>query len=375
MKRFPSSSLILAVAFFLLGTAAVACELDDALLRWEGFGRNVDYQELLSCADSVRKSTPEGDAGVVERLIQIVQSDKQGLPSRTQALLVACELTDDAGAQKLLETAEASFERLRQAWENREDFDDVDGAPFVDSTLLGAFIDGGAQHLCEVRTDQKTLLAFLRSFYVHGRVGRRTRLNCARLISKCKAPLVARQDAVLEIIEKRPAGGVHEVLFDVLDAGVFPRLRHMVRTADTPDGFNFSAASALSYLGDREIVPDLEARRGAFRAAHRNLETVLRKYLWRIEVQHPPTKLLKYISSTALREQHHEMRMWAVRRAHELGVDRGQIREAILQHVRNASTPLERAEVTYLKGIGTELGILQDSDLPDVTIGDSGVMP
>jgi hypothetical protein len=69
------------------------------------------------------------------------------------------------------------------------------------------------------------------------------------------------------------------------------------------------------------------------------------------------------------------MRMWAVRRAHELGVDGAQIRQAILKHVKNASTRIERLEVTSLKSIGIELAILDETDLPDVTIGDSGVTP
>ena len=148
-----------------------------------------------------------------------------------------------------------------------------------------------------------------------------------------------------------------------------------MRSSADPDNFHFAAAGALSFLGDQQIAPDLKALKPAFRAKHRNFEGHLMRYLWRIEIQHPPTKLIDYISST---EIGCERRPWAVRRAVELGVPATRIRQAILAHARQVRPTGEfgiRPGLGTLKKVALEFRVLHPEDLPDVQVPETGSTP
>jgi hypothetical protein len=98
-------------------------------------------------------------------------------------------------------------------------------------------------------------------------------------------------------------------------------------------------------------------------------------FIWRIEVQHPPQKLLDYIESTEPRK-YRDWRPWAVRRALKLNIDPARVREAILTHEQNApSTKMGLAQLIGLKRVGLELGILHENDLPDVVLRDRRPIP
>jgi len=91
----------------------------------------------------------------------------------------------------------------------------------------------------------------------------------------------------------------------------------------------------------------------------------LLKYIWRIEVQHPPEKLLEFFSSTEFCG-FRDSQSWAVSRAHKLGVDPIRIREAILAYANNAADQRSRLELARMKNVGMKLGILRADDLPGV---------
>jgi hypothetical protein len=96
--------------------------------------------------------------------------------------------------------------------------------------------------------------------------------------------------------------------------------------------------------------------------------------IWRIEVQHPPSKLVDYIASTG----GWHARAWAVERAVELGVPKEKVRDAVIAHA-NKITPVGKNGVRPglfdIKRVALRLGVLQEDDLPDVKLRDKGPPP
>ena len=227
------------------------------------------------------------------------------------------------------------------------------------------------ERLIETMRDDTVALAFLRDRYTFPNF--ELALHVAELTAACDVPADVRRDAAVTIISKRKFG-VQWPVIEMLDPAGFPPLRDLVRAHSSVREFHFAAAEALAYHGDQEILPYLESLRPAFLAEHRNLETRLLSLIWRIEIQHPPAKLLEYIASPDYMGTR-DPRSWAVRRAKQLGIEPDQIREAILTHEKEATTRLERWEVPELKRLGLELGILRSTDLPDVVIRRSNKTP
>jgi hypothetical protein len=371
MNLYSLTQLLLIVGLPLAPTGTGGSILHDALARWQAFDQDVDYQDLLSCAKVVRENATRGDAETFDRLTSIVQTRTHPLVSRLQALEVACEIADEEAARQLLQMMNATLQELREGQKAGQVFGDREGAPVK---ILATFIRRGVAHVTDVMSEQTELLGFLELCYFQR--GVHPKAMTARLIAECGAPRESKQSTILAIIQSGSPGGIPDAWVEIMDEGTLPPLREMVRTQQTQGQFNFTAASMLSKLGDAEIVEDLRAQKAAFEAASPPTPKVrtMAQYLWRIEVQHPPTRLLEYIGS-ADRCDNCDMRMWAVTRARQLGLGREAIRKAILEHNANAKTRLERSEIPYLKWIGLELGILLDTDLPDVKLSEPKVTP
>lgn len=144
----------------------------------------------------------------------------------------------------------------------------------------------------------------------------------------------------------------------------------MVRKSPDADHFHYSAASAFAYHGDREIVPDLEAWRSKLRARSPNFEGYVKGYIWKIGVQHPPSKLLDYVGSGE-EPKYEESRIWAVNRAITLGLPKANIRDAILKYAESVTDVGKhgyRVGLSGLKNAGLRLGVLREGDLPDIFV-------
>ncbi len=332
----------------------------DALARWEHFREEVNESDLQAVAEQVRLHTARGDRRAVQRLTNIARDPQQPLRSRVVAIEIVCEVAStEEDVRVIVEMMRMYLAALRV---ERPTGLHEPGA------LLHSFVLSGAAKLIAGTSEHQSLLTFFKDCYLSPRVGPEARSASAALIVGCKAPLRSRQEAVLDILRRDRPGSAHHVFFSVLDDSVLPELREIVKNGNSPETFNYAAADALSYLGDEEILPELKARREVFGNVHRAHRSTLDRFIFRIEMQHPPTNLLAYIGSADFRGDR-EMRMWAVRRAHELGVEHELIREAILKHARDAATPLERGELPNLKWMGRELGILRENDLPEVEYG------
>lgn len=93
-------------------------------------------------------------------------------------------------------------------------------------------------------------------------------------------------------------------------------------------------------------------------------------YVWQIQAQHPPSKLLEYVKS--------EGREWAIRRALELGLPKSEIREAFLGYaarLRASGNKKDQLHLVSVKHLGLRTGILGPDDLPDVVIPEELLKP
>ena len=112
-----------------------------------------------------------------------------------------------------------------------------------------------------------------------------------------------------------------------------------------------------------------------------NLTGIIQWYIWQIEYQHPPTKLLELIRTE---EQIGDAgRVWAIKRALDYGIAKDDIRDAILRFANEpkpsgASGNQRKWELGRIKGVAIELGILKIADLPDIEVpklGTPGLTP
>lgn len=349
-------------------------ESEHALADWERLGRGVNYRQVLALADSVRSGVERGDGEAIERLLAIAKSKDQAIGSRSIAVSVACDIADAAGAMRIFEDME-SYLNVHKARE------EPSGRPpqqlaEAHALLVRGFVANDAEKLVEALEDDRVALDFLKRFFLNMGAPGPDLSECWRLIRQCNvSPDVARAIALEIIDSRRRSVTVAEQVVDLLDDRALPELRERVRSEASPDSFHFSATEALAHLGDIEILPDLEARRAAF--ANENAELVKHynayfdDWIWRIQIQSPPTRLLDYIGTVAPDPPARREHTWALGRAVKRGMDPGEIRAAILRNHAQAHSTYERLMVQKLKAEGFRLGVLRPGDLADVEAPES----
>ncbi len=373
--------------FLSIGLVAVATaqppgfsSAREALDSWERLGQTAAHRDVLTHAEAVRTLASKGDQLVVSRLVRIAENKVQGLDSRTHAALVATQVADAASAETVLAWVRDTSTELAQA-EADTNFTDRKTILIDNRSLLTSFIMKGAENLLDDLQDH-TLIATLAKetcllSWSFGTRDGRLKSEAARLLARCKVPEAFRDDAFIEVICDKTGTFVKpEILVEQLGDHGREKLRERVRSGASSGKLRSGAAEALTHLGDESILPDLRALQAAMMSDPSKAERAPRmlNYIWRIEVQHPPQKLLDYIESTD-HCGYRDCRSWALRRAVTLGVEPARVREAILTHDRNASTKLGRVQTKVLKRVGLELGILHVNDLPDVVLRDRRPIP
>jgi hypothetical protein len=237
--------------------------------------------------------------------------------------------------------------------------------------LVAQFVKEDIEKLVRVSPDDEAALAFLRDFLIEGGIVGPSLDKCCALIEQADVSASQRRAAVFAVLEhaKRSAY-IPEQLLDLFDEASVPELRQLVRSETTPERFHFAAGAALAHLGDAEILPDLEERREAFSTEEAELVKHYNNYfddwIWRIEIQTPPTRLLDYIATVAPDPPGRREHDWALRRAVKRGIDPTEIREAVLRNHESAHSKYGRLMLKNLKAEGLRLGVLQQNDLADV---------
>ncbi|MCZ6817520.1 MAG: hypothetical protein O7F76_12605 [Planctomycetota bacterium] len=305
--------------------------------------------------------------------LKMVIKDPRELRSvRGQAIRTACENADQEDASNILNFATSWIAKLDQEFADGKQILQ-DKRLRMEWELLSRLVIDGVPHLSAALPDHGSLFEFLKLVATRPWFNSEAKAKTYGFIAECSVPLATRREAALTIIrdtEMSRFTGVPASILGLLNESTFSDLRVMVRAFDTPKSFNVGAASVLAHYGDVEILPDLEARRPAFLAHHFNSEGNLIHYIWQINIQHPPSQLLEYISSNEQLIQS-GLHPWALKRAVALGLPNSEIRQAILNHA-GQNTPIPpygiRPGLESLKKLGLELGVLNANDLPDVLI-------
>lgn len=202
-----------------------------------------------------------------------------------------------------------------------------------------------------------------------------------RQLVTIEAPAEEKSEAALRLVEGLAGSNLRDRRFvSLLTEAALPRLRELVReSGDDLSSFHMGAASALAHLGDVESLAMLREKGESVRRANDSPVGSVGDIVWCIEIQHPPEKLLEFLSAPSaddlsdprhMTEEH--ARAWAVRRAMELGLGRERVRARVFAYVEkvrglSARTERERGVRDYLlseaKRVGVAEGALEENEL------------
>ena len=180
---------------------------------------------------------------------------------------------------------------------------------------------------------------------------------------------------MLRLVEGMANGPGPEAFRILVDADVTERLRR-IAFEDTSRfyGYNAAAMGLLAEFGD------LEAGRliRVWALEHGYDEATVTRvggYVWQIESQHKPDMLLDHIRRSEQPKIDRDWvmlarhRLWALKKAIHLHVDRGELRSALLEHFRQVgSKRIVDSTEEALSNLAVESGIVKPEDLPAFTL-------
>ncbi len=199
----------------------------------------------------------------------------------------------------------------------------------------------------------------------------RRRFRWWDVLDACHGPKIQRQAFALSMLNVYGNLLHHPPVISLDDPKFREDLRELfqdtVRGRDNTDGLFAGVAATLAHLGDKEILNDLNALRRPFKD-NPTMRMFLKHSIQKIEMQHPPKKILEYIASDE--DPYVDVRVWAIERAVELGLPKSEIRDSILARAHHCKTlgrgrrPNIRPEMVHLRRLGISLGVLKAHDLP-----------
>jgi hypothetical protein len=334
--------------------------------NWSGLG---DAHELRHAVDSIRSSTQPGDWETWLQLRSIIINPQIPAWVRIECFRIACEKADGRIAQDILAMMREWIDYLNDPHNFHERLAGGVGLSGDRLVLLAVFLEEETTTIERALGQHGTAgLEFLTAVATLDMPSIGLRYLALSALPKSAAPLELRRACAQAILTKWPGSAVlDELLASLLDSSCFERLRELVRASPDAEHFHFHAAAALAHFGDREIIPDLRTWQPRLAQASKNLAGPIERYIWQIEIQHPPSKLIEHIASVG----GWPMREWAIQRAAELGLPKDEIRRAILTHAEKVEPVTEKKikpGLTTIKIVGLRLGVLEPADLPEVRL-------
>lgn len=345
---------------FLLVSPVWALDTETALSKLENARSGITRLELNQCIATIRSAPTSSDPTVWVRLKPVILDDLVHLDVRIAALQLSCVKANKVVAGQILS--------LVGGWENGSD---NSGLPTEESarkkalahrsllvsTVLGTDVIPFLQATIQ---DQAPLLRLI------------TQKQATQALLNNPAPIKQRRECALLILQQmKLQTSPARPLFPLLDSSCYPAMRTLVASSSNPLDFHYCAAATLAYFGDQQLLPILESKRPAFRAFKPSFEAYLIHWIWLINVQNPPSKLLDYIGSEEDKDVIPVRRGIAIRRALELGLSTSQIRDAIVVfagHFPGLENPRFDHPLASLRRLGLKLRVLQESDLLNVSV-------
>jgi len=337
-----------------------AMDTGTALSKLENARLGITRFELNQCITTIRSDPASIDPTVWVRLKPVILDNLVHLDVRRAALQLSCVKANSVVAEQILS--------LVNGW---EDGSNTSGLPTEESArqkalaqrsqLVGTVLGMNVIPFLEAAIqDQAPLLRLI------------ARRQATQALLNNPAPLPQRRECALLILQqmRMQTNPAHQ-LFPLLDSSCYPAMRTLVASSSDPLDFHYCAAATLAYSGDQPLLPILESKRPGFRSANPSSERFLTHWIWLINVQNPPSKLLDYISSEEDKDVIPFRRGIAIRRALELGLSTSQIRDAILAftgHFPGLEYPRFDHPLALLRRLGLKLNVLQESDLLNVSV-------
>jgi hypothetical protein len=329
------------VIVFVGCITAHASDADEALSKLEHWKPVYTWTQMSEWSETIRAQTTVGDRSVWVRLSAVVNNP--GLPRyvRAEALTLACALADRDIASEIVSRVSllaSSAERTRHSIDDRR-------------FLIHAFVSRGIDNVERVTADHVPIIAFLKT------VARSDAVAVSALdeLAESPAPIEMRRAAALEIVARKPTlggGGFPQALRTLLDESSYPTLRDLVRATTGPDDFHYVAAGTLAHFGDKELLPVLDGLRERF-ANEQGFKRIFDIYVWKINVQDPPSDLLECIAAA---DPMIDPPKWCIDRGVEFAA-----------RVKPDARGIRRG-LRSIKKTGLRLGVLEPEDLPDVPI-------
>jgi len=303
------------------------------------------------------------------KLVSILQNDNKSLAAREAALLMACQTAEPGDAPALLNLMTTWISELDAA-------ETADASQAAKQQLVAAFVHRCAARMNAVAADKSAPLVVWTSLATRSWTDRSAKQAAVQAILDNPGSTTSLQDAAIAVLadtQFRRSRKVAASLQALLDCSSFPALRGLVEQASSPEDFNYAAASILAHAGDTGVAQQLQSFRAAWGPEDARFKRVMAWFLWQIDAQNPPSKLLSAISSSGPLPA--AARTWSLRRAAELGVSQAELKDAILALGQSGAVTAgahgAQRCLAKVASKGMELGVITEADLASMPEGES----
>lgn len=354
------SSMLLGL-LFTASSFADSPPLDNAIKILQARPESKQASSVYVAAlEVVRNQAKRGDAKAFDAVLGCVQADALASPVRAEALRVALQLSDNKQFSSLITTMDEIGKQVPVSSASK-----TTEAPayYTGSSLMWVFLDS----LPRPGTDTRPLFDLLRDWAVKDAAQWKfgwARDKALSAIVKTEASESLRRQYVLDIIAAAPNHQpVPQDARDLVnDDASRTALRKMFAKGLTDQRqFHYAAASVLAHQGETSILDGLKIRQKKEPAGF--TQGLIDYYIWQIEAQNPPSKLLEILASVERRSA--EATVWAVERASQLGLDKNSIRSALVKHCKQYGDPSEQswmAQRPELVATAIKIGIITKDD-------------
>ena len=256
-------------------------------------GTKADYALL----DALRAEMWIGDARAIESLLEIAKFRECTLFSRTAAIHMACEYSDRESAGLIVQA-------LSEMW---------DETPGKRNGIVQYAISNFSDRLAD--SDRSTELVEL-AVRMGLDINDPSCTQRYEIILNEDCPDELRRERIMGMIRSAPSDFVPLGFLDCLTVQDAIALRPLVLNHKSTDARHWTAIRVLAHFGDPVVLAYLKRWRAADSTLGRTERGWVDLAIWRIEIQHPPTKLLECLRYP---EKHaYESPRWFISRAAEL---------------------------------------------------------
>ncbi len=334
----------------------------------------------------VKDACTVGDKAAWEKLRRTITNDIIPRNVRSESIRIACAIADEEIANDLIGIMIGWLAEAKKIARPTQPTDrTLGGLPTKHSIrvgLVGVVAIEGLGQLQAVMTDCEPAFTLTATICEAEFMLIRRRFRWWDVLDACCGPKAQREAFALSMLNVYGNLLHHPPVVSLDDPNFRKDLRKLFQDTvygrDNTDGVFAGVAVTLAHLGDKEILNDLKALRDPFKD-NPTMRMFIKHSIQKIEMQHPPEKLLEYIASDE--DPYVSVRAWAIERAVEIGLPKSDIREAVLAYAQHCKPigrgryPNMRIELVELRRIGISLGVLKDHDLPSEDIPEGRKKP